>query len=46
MALTSDAFGEDQARVVAEAFERRHGGLPTVLHTRAGGGARLLGPST
>jgi len=42
MALTSAAFGQAQADVIAAAFEAQHGIQPSIFHTRAGDGAKLL----
>lgn len=42
MALTSPEFGQAQADVIAAAFEAQHGLEPSIFHTRAGDGARLL----
>lgn len=42
MALTSPEFGQAQADVIAAAFEAQHGLQPSIFHTRAGDGARLL----
>jgi galactokinase len=44
MALTSGAFGEEDARKVATAYTGRFGKAPAVLHTRTGDGAELLAP--
>ncbi len=44
MALTSGAFGETQARAVADAYAKRFGAAPDVLHTQTGdGAARITG---
>lgn len=42
MALTGPAFGQAQADVIAAAFAAQHGIQPSIFHTRAGDGARLL----
>lgn len=42
MALTSGAFGEDQARSVVSRYEARFGATPDVLHAQTGDGAKLL----
>jgi galactokinase len=42
MALTSGAFGEDQARAVVASYEARFGAKPDVLHAQTGDGAKLL----
>lgn len=42
MALTSDEFGQAQADVIAAAYTAEHGLEPSIFHTRAGDGARLL----
>jgi galactokinase len=42
MAFTNDAFSESEATVVAEAYREQFGLDATVIHTRAGSGARLL----
>ena len=42
MAFTDEAFNEAHAQVVAEAYEKAFGLEATVLHSRAGDGARLL----
>ena len=42
MAFTSADFGPTQAAIVAEAYRTKFDREPTVLHTRAGEGARLL----
>ena len=42
MALTDTTFGQAQADVIATAFEARHGLQPSIFHTRAGDGAKLL----
>ena len=42
MAFASDAFGEADAAVVADAYRERFGIEATVIHTRAGSGARLV----
>lgn len=46
MAFTSADFGPTQAAVIAEAYRAKFDREPTVLHTRAGEGARLLSFST
>jgi galactokinase len=42
MALTSPEFGTAQARKVAQAYRRKFGSAPDVLHTETGEGAALL----
>jgi len=42
MALTDADFGQAQADVIAAAYEAKHGLQPSIFHTRAGDGARLL----
>lgn len=42
MALTSSAFGEQQARGVADAYQKKYGERPDVLHMRTGEGAQVL----
>ena len=42
MALTDTNFGQAQADVIATAFEARHGLQPSIFHTQAGDGAKLL----
>ncbi|NBB79519.1 MAG: galactokinase [Verrucomicrobia bacterium] len=42
MALTNPGFGQAQADVIAAAYEAKHGIQPSIFHTRAGEGARLL----
>lgn len=42
MALTGPEFGQAQADVIAAAFEAQHGIQPSIFHTRAGNGAKLL----
>lgn len=42
MALTSDEFGQAQADVIAAAYSAEHDLEPSIFHTRAGDGARLL----
>lgn len=42
MALAGAGFGQAQADVIAAAFEAQHGIQPSIFHTRAGDGARLL----
>lgn len=42
MALTGPEFGEAQASVVAAAYTEKHQLEPTVIHTQAGDGAKLL----
>jgi galactokinase len=44
MALTGAAFGETQAASVAEAYERKFGSRPDVLHTLTGNGAEVIAP--
>jgi galactokinase len=42
MALTDAKFGQAQADVITAAFVAKHGQKPSIFHTRAGAGARLL----
>ena len=42
MALTDTNFEQAQADVIAEAFKAKHGLEPSIFHTRAGDGAKLL----
>lgn len=42
MALTSDAFGEAEARSVADKCAAKFGARPDILHTQTGDGAELL----
>lgn len=42
MALTSEQFGEAEARRVAEAYEKRFGARPDILHAQTGDGASLV----
>jgi len=42
MALTDAEFGQAHADVITAAFEAKHGLKPSIFHTRAGDGARLL----
>jgi galactokinase len=42
MALTNATFGEPDARVVADAYEKKYGARPDVLHMRTGAGAQAL----
>ena len=42
MALTGTNFEQAQADVIAEAFKAKHGLEPSIFHTRAGDGAKLL----
>lgn len=42
MALTSAAFGQEQAEAVAVAYEKKYGARPDVLHMRTGDGAQQL----
>lgn len=42
MALTNADFGQAQADVIAADFEAKHGLQPSIFHTRAGDGAKLL----
>lgn len=44
MALTSEKFGEAQARAVAEIYAKKFGAAPDVLHTQTANGAELLTP--
>ncbi len=41
MALTTEAFGEAAAERIADAYARRFGARPDILHTRTGDGAAL-----
>jgi galactokinase len=42
MALADTNFGQAQADVIAAAFEAKYGLEPSIFHTRAGDGAKLL----
>jgi galactokinase len=42
MALTDTNFGQTQADAIATAFEAKHGLQPSIFHTCAGDGAKLL----
>ena len=42
MALTDNHFGQAQANAITSAFEAKHGLQPSIFHTRAGDGAKLL----
>ena len=42
MALTDTNFGQTQADAIATVFEAKHGLQPSIFHTRAGDGAKLL----
>ncbi len=42
MALTSGAFGEAEARSVADKYAAKFGARPDILHTQTGDGAALL----
>ena len=42
MALTSEKFGEAQARVVAEAYAKKFGVAPDILHTQTADGAEIV----
>lgn len=42
MALTSGAFGEAEARGVADTYAAKFGARPDILHTQTGDGAALL----
>jgi galactokinase len=42
MALTDTNFGQTQADVIAAAFVAKYGLQPSIFHTRAGDGAKLL----
>ena len=42
MALTNSAFGDVDARIVADAYEKKYGARPDVLHMRTGDGAQVL----
>jgi galactokinase len=42
MALTSDKFGEVQARAVAVAYTKKFGSAPDILHAQTGKGAELV----
>ncbi|CAM2874651.1 galactokinase [Rariglobus hedericola] len=42
MALTSEAFGDAQAREVADAYEAKYGVRPDILHMLTGEGAQVL----
>ncbi len=43
MALTDPSFGQTQADAVAEAYAKRFGAKPDVLHTQTGDGAEIVG---
>lgn len=42
MALTNSAFSDAQARLVADAYAKKYGAKPDVLHMRTGDGAQAL----
>ncbi len=42
MAMTSGAFGEQEAQAVAVAYREKFGATPDVLHAQTGDGAKLL----
>lgn len=42
MALTSEKFGDREARIVTEAYAKKFGVSPAVLHTQTGDGAELV----
>ena len=42
MALADTNFGQAQSDVIAEAFKAKYGLEPSIFHTRAGDGAKLL----
>ncbi|MFA6961398.1 MAG: galactokinase [Opitutaceae bacterium] len=42
MALTNSAFGESQAQTVADAYQKKYGARPDILHMRTGDGAQQL----
>lgn len=42
MALTSGAFNDAQAQLVAEAYEKKYGARPDILHMRTGEGAQRV----
>ena len=42
MALADNNFEQAQADVIAEAYKAKHGLEPSIFHTRAGDGAKLL----
>ena len=42
MALTSGDFGDAQAKAVSDAYEKRYGARPDVLHAQTGDGAALV----
>ncbi len=42
MALTNAEFGEVDARIVADQYEKKYGARPDVLHMRTGEGAQVL----
>jgi galactokinase len=44
MALASEKFGDANARAVSDAYAKRFGTAPDVLHTQTGDGAELLAP--
>ncbi len=43
MALTSEKFGESEARVIAAAYAKKFGTAPDILDTQTGDGAELIG---
>ena len=42
MALADTNFGQAQSDFIAEAFKAKYGLEPSIFHTRAGDGAKLL----
>ena len=42
MALTSEKFGDAEAQSVAEAYAKKFGARPDILHTQTGDGAQLI----
>ncbi len=44
MALTSVAFGDDEANLVAAAYAEKFGAAPDILHAQTGDGAELFTP--
>ena len=42
MALTSSAFGEEQAKAVAAVYSKKHGDAPEILGCQTGNGAEVL----
>jgi len=40
--LTSEKFGAPQAKGVADAYAKRFGASPVILHTQTGDGASLV----